>query len=510
MKTSTSVLTTLSNWSASVVLADIPEAVQAVAIRCLIDTLGVAMAGSGSEVAAKARSMISLTAAHGDCTVLGHEQRFSAAAAAFANAAAGHALDFDDNCYPGFVHGSVVIMPAALAVAQMRGLNGAQLLTAFVVGAECECALARMLTRHLYDQGWWTTGVLGPVGACAAACHALGLNAGQTAHALAIALTGTGGMKASFGSDAKVLMAGRASESGVVAALLAQAGSSGPLDIVEHPRGLAVMFNAGVLDTGILSDLGRDWSLLSPGVDIKRIPVCLSSHAAVDALRNLVDEHAISPGAIERIMCDVPPIVVENLIYALPVTRQQAQFSLQFALAATWLEGDVELDNVSAAMATRSDMVACMQRVSLQTSERWSDLSLLDSAPEGAWVKVLLKDGSTRERFCAMPVGTASNPLSQSLLRDKFLQCSTQLLPLSEARTLLVRLEHMQHLPDVRALLPECSLSSRNTQTNDLEWDFVGAAEGCESGASDKPGSQPSAAPTETGALFPKRCTHDL
>jgi 2-methylcitrate dehydratase PrpD len=457
MKTFKPVLSALANWSASVVLADIPEAVQAVAIRCLIDTLGVALAGSVSEVAAKARSLISLTAAEGDCVVLGGERGFSAPAAAFANAAAAHALDFDDNSYPGFVHGSAVIMPAALAVAQLRDLSGSAWLTAFVVGAECEYALARMLTRHIYDQGWWTTGVLGCVGACAAACHGLGLSAEQTAHALGIALAGTGGMKASFGSDAKVLMAGRASESGVVAALLAQACSSGPVDIVEHPRGLAAMFNAGVLHTGILQGLGRDWSLITPGVDIKRIPVCLSSHAAVDALRDLVDEYAINADAIEAIECDVPAIVVQNLIYHAPVTREQARFSLQFALAATWLQGDVDLDNVSTAMATRGDVVACMQRISLQSSARWSDPVLLESAPEGAWVKVLLKDGNSRERFCAMPVGAASNPLSHAQLRAKFLTCATQVLPLHEARALLSRLEQPQHLPDVRALLPHLS-----------------------------------------------------
>jgi 2-methylcitrate dehydratase PrpD len=455
MKMPTSVLTTLSNWSASVVLADIPEAVQTVAIRCLIDTLGVALAGSGSDVATKARAVVNLTAAEGDCTVLGNEQRLSAPAAAFANAVAGHALDFDDNCYPGFVHGSVVIMPAALAVAQMRELSGSALLTAFVVGAECEYALARMLTRHIYDQGWWTTGVLGSIGACAAACHALGLTAAQTAHALGIALAGTGGMKASFGSDAKVLMAGRASESGVIAALLAEAGSSGPADIVEHPKGLAAMFNSGVLDTGILSGLGHDWSLLTPGVDIKRIPVCLSSHAAVDALRDLFEEHQIRPVAIERIICDAPPIVVQNLTYDLPVTRQQARFSLQFALAATWLEGDVDLDNVSDDMATRDDMVACMQRISLHSSQRWSDPDLLESAPEGAWVEVVLEDGSTREKFCAMPVGAASNPLSMNTLRAKFLKCSTLALSLSEAQALLSTLEQVQHLANVRTLLPE-------------------------------------------------------
>jgi 2-methylcitrate dehydratase PrpD len=98
-----------------------------------------------------------------------------------------------------------------------------------------------------------------------------------------------------------------------------------------------------------------------------------------------------------------------------------------------------------------------MQRISLQSSARWSDPVLLESAPEGAWVKVLLKDGNSRERFCAMPVGAASNPLSHAQLGAKFLTCATQVLPLHEARALLSRLEQPQQLPDVRALLPHFS-----------------------------------------------------
>ncbi|NBB09471.1 MmgE/PrpD family protein [Pseudomonas sp. SLFW] len=443
-------LVTLARWSSGLQRADIPPAVQDAAKRCLIDTLGVALAGSRSTVAAQARAVIAITAGAGKSTVLGQARHTAAPAAAFANATAAHALDFDDNCYPGFVHGSAVILPAALAVAQMRDLSGARLLAAIVAGAECEYALAKALTRQIYDQGWWTTGVLGVVGACAAACHGLGLNADQTAAALGLAIAGTGGMKAGFGSDAKMLMAGRSSEAGVIAALLASHGSRGPLDVIEHEKGLAAMFNGGLLNP--LPTLGSRWSLIYPGVDIKRVPVCLSSHAAIDALRELLDEGEVRVEDIDAILCDVPPIVIQNLVHDAPVTRQQAQFSMPFALAYTALLGDITLDSLDATVLARADLQQLMKRVRMASSARWQT-ALLDSAPEGAWVKVVRRDGTCVERFCAMPVGSASRPLSSAQLHHKFMHCATGVWPVARAQRLFDDLSHLEDLPGVRDLL---------------------------------------------------------
>ncbi len=451
MSTLTPTLVELARWSARVRLADIPPPVQHAAKRCLIDTLGVTLAGSASDVAKQARTVSLAVSATGYSVLLGHAQWLSAPAAAFVNATAGHALDFDDNCYPGVVHGSVVIMPAVLAVAQMRDLNGAALLTAFVVGSECEYALAKALTRQLYERRWWTTGLLGVVGACAAACHALGLNAERTASALGIALSSTGAMKACFGTDAKALMAGRTSETGVIAALLAEQGGRGPVDIVEHANGLAAMFNAGVLKA--LPPPGQNWSLLDPGVDIKRIPLCLSSHAAVDALKDILKDGAVAVEDIAEIICDVPPIVIQNLTHDAPTQRQQAQFSMPFAMAATCLLDEITLETLAETTINRPDLQLLMQRVHKVSSERW-DSERLDCAPEGAWVKVIRNDGSSVERFCAMPLGSAINPLSQAQLHDKFMQCTTRVMSATHAQTLFERLEQLERLTRARDLLP--------------------------------------------------------
>src|SRR5690606_13432104 len=112
----------------------------------------------------------------------------SAAAAAFCNAAAAHALDFDDNCYAGFVHGSAVIVPAAIAMAQTIDAKGSDLVTAIAVGAECEYAVGAAAGMALYQKGWWTTGLLGPIGAGVAAGHLLKLDAAQMRSCIGLAV----------------------------------------------------------------------------------------------------------------------------------------------------------------------------------------------------------------------------------------------------------------------------------------------------------------------------------
>jgi 2-methylcitrate dehydratase PrpD len=130
-------------------------------------------------------------------------------AAAMANAAAGHAYDFDDTSYTGIMHGSVVACPAALAMAQHTGAGGSHLLEAFIAAGEVEYALALACTDSIYFKGWWTTGLFGTPGAAAAAAKVLDLDAAAMINALAIATAESTGMKVIFGTDAKPYQAGR-------------------------------------------------------------------------------------------------------------------------------------------------------------------------------------------------------------------------------------------------------------------------------------------------------------
>lgn len=445
----------MARWLVRQEAGSIPPRIRRIALHSLIDTLGVITAGGRTRVAAHARLLVQADGTAGPCGLAGSDQRAQSRHAALVNAVAAHALDFDDNCYAGFVHGSAVIVPAALAVAQQIDADGQALLTALVVGAECQYTLGLATDNRLYRRGWWSSGILGPIGACAAAAWLLRLDEQQAAQALGLAAASAAGIKAGFGTDAKALLAGRAAEAGVMAAWLAQAGATGPVDAFEHRHGVAHLFNDAHFDGSVFTTLGRRWTLEDPGLDVKRIPVCLSSHAAVDVVVELIAAHGVRSEEILAIHCDVPPIVIANLIHDRPHTPQQAQFSMPFAIAAAVLHGGPRLQDLEAARLAQADMIALMAKVSMSSSAQWQDPALQQQAPEGAEVCLALRDGRQLRGRRDAPRGAAREPLTPDQQREKFLEC-LRYGGIDEhiAHERLAHLEGMEALSAVRTLFP--------------------------------------------------------
>lgn len=433
----------IGTWAATCHDRDWPAAVTTTARRALIDTFGCALAGQTAPQVSQARMVAPHLSGPGPCTALGLTHGISAPAAAFVNGTAAHALDFDDNSYAGVVHGSAVIIPAALAMAQAIGVSGSDLLTAIVVGSEVQYVIGAALGRPPYDKGWWTTALYGPVGAAAAAGRLLGLDGTAFARALGIALAGTGGSKSAFGTDAKALLAGRAAETGLTAALLAHAGAQGPIDALDRPGGLADLVADGHLDQTILNSLGNTWRLLDPGLDIKRIPVCLSSHAAVDALQDIV-QTGVAPQDITHVLCDVPPIIIRNLIHDRPRTPTEARFSMPFAIATALLYGDVTLSHLEADAILDPQLQSAMERVKMVQGPEWDDPLRCTAAPEGAVVTVTCRDGSTHTVRRDYPRGAACTPLSESEVDAKFLSCAQRTVPPVTASRLLESLRGIE------------------------------------------------------------------
>ncbi|ARP84475.1 hypothetical protein CAL12_10815 [Bordetella genomosp. 8] len=459
----------MAQWVRELSPGHIPDAVRHAALACMLDTVGVAVAGS---VTPPARAALALCAGSSGArsTVLpallvrpagaGAATHATPAQAAFANATAAHALDFDDNCYAGFVHGSAVIVPALLACAQAAGASGAQAITALVAGAECEYAVGAATRGLLYDLGWWTTGVLGPIGAAMAVCKLLDLDAPRIAHALSLAIGMAAGTKSCFGSDAKPLMAGKAAEAGVQAALLAQAGAHGPADPFGHDHGLAARYNEGQFDTAALHMTGDRWYLLDPGVDVKRIPVCLSSHAAVDALRALIGQHGLRAGDVASVECDVPPVVAANLCHDFPDSPAQARFSMHYAIAMTLLEPDWGLEALSEEQLARPDLRAAMRGVRMRTGPSWNDPARRRDAPEGAIVRVELRDGTVLRGSRDKAVGSPGAPLSPAESTRKFLDCTVNVIGEPAATRLLAQLRALDGTMPVQSLFDTLAKAS--------------------------------------------------
>lgn len=441
----------LARWACRLSDAQVPAHVRQTAVSCILDTWGVALAGSASRAAMAARSLCPPDG-QGPCTVFGLAGGHAPYLAAFANAAAAHAMDFDDNCYAGFVHGSAVIVPALLACAQAAGATGRQVVTAMVAAAECEYAVGAATRGILYDHGWWTTGVLGPIGASIAAAHIFRLDPDRTHHALSLAVGMASGTKSCFGSDAKPLMAGKAAEAGVMAACLAKAGATAAADPLQGPNGLAARFNDDVFDASALDRLGTEWYLRTPGIDVKRIPVCLSSHATADILRELISRHGFSVAEVARVTCDVPPIVVANLRYGLPDTPEQARFSMPFAVGMTLKDPDWGLPALEPRQLAQDDVRELMRRVKMVTGPCWDDPALREIAPEGARVTIEMKDGRLLQASKDKAAGSPSEPLTEAQMTRKFLDCAAPVTGAGSAGRMLAILQDLDSPTPIQTL----------------------------------------------------------
>src|ERR1700751_4784067 len=219
---------------------DLPAPVRELARQCVLDYLGVALAGAQDLLV---QSLLDEMAGAGGSTqasIIGHSVRLPMLSAAMVNGSAAHALDYDDvnMAMPG--NPSVSILPGLLALAEFKCSSGREVVTAFVAGYETACRVGAALQPGHYNLGFHSTGTVGCFGAAAACARLLGLDAEATAAALGIAGTQAAGLKSQFGTMCKPFHAGKAAQSGLLAARLAARGVFSRPGLVECEQGFAL------------------------------------------------------------------------------------------------------------------------------------------------------------------------------------------------------------------------------------------------------------------------------
>ena len=342
--------------------------------------------------------------------------------AALINGVAAHVLDYDDVSLDG--HPSAVLVPAILAQGEASGSSGAEMLTAYIAGFE---VWAELLVREgvpLHRKGWHPTAVLGPVAAAAACAKLRGLDAKGAATAMAIAASMSSGLVANFGTMTKSFQVGRAAQSGVIAARLAQAGLTASLDALEHPAGLLMALSPdGEPELDRAFSAGeKEWHILSHGLNIKRYPICYATHRSIDAALDLVQRYDLNPGQVERIHVSTGKTQLLMLRNSAPQTGLEAKFSMQFAMAAALVARNVGLHELTDDFVRRPEVQALFPRVSLEGTCRHSGRAPI-SRPFDA-VEITTTGGETLK---SGPVeyakGSHQRPLSRDELWAKFAEC---------------------------------------------------------------------------------------
>ncbi|MFB6302731.1 MAG: MmgE/PrpD family protein [Haloferacaceae archaeon] len=443
----------LCRFLASAGAGDVPEPALDHAKRMVLDTVGVTLAAVDADAPSVVRETKAATyRAGGDGPrVLGTGLTGSAPDVAFLNGVMSHALDFDDVHHAMGGHPSSPVLSALLPVAERTRASGERFLAAFVLGCEVEVTLANVLNPGHYERGWHPTAVLGTLGAAAGVGVLLDLDAEELRRALGIAASGTGGVKANFGTMTKPYHVGHAARDGVEAAELAAEGFTASRTVLEEPfGGFCDLFQGDPPHDfdDHLEALGSPWKVLDPPVGFKPYPCCGSTHAAVDAALALHDDGDFDPGEVERVTIGEHPRRLDHTDRPTPTDDLEAKFSVQYCVTVALHRGDLWLDHFEASAVTDPTYRAFLDRV-----ETRPDRERFDDREWAAEVTVTTTDGSEYATLVPAPRGSSENPLSRDELAEKYRRCVAPALPADATERSRSIIERLETVDDVGTLV---------------------------------------------------------
>ena len=427
----------LSHWSSAFRPEGLPKSALETAKHCIIDLCGVTLAGSQTQVAQLVQHTLLDLRGKGLVPIIGTNLRTGSDAAAMANAVAAHSLDFDDNCYAGWVHGSAVLVPSLLSLAACHRTSGMDLILSLIVGYEIMGRIGKSVS-DLFNHGWLTTSVLGTIGAAAACARLLGLDDIQTKNAMGLALCQAGGMRQNNGTPAKPYTVGRAAENAVIAVQMARNGLESSGEILEGSEGFFQIYGRGQMELSCIQFIGNPLIIQEPGICFKAYPICSSAHAAVDAVLALKNEHHIDWHRITRVECMTTPAAIQFLRCPDAKNALEAQFSLPFAIASALIKGGVRLNCLDDAFVQALETRSLMAKVNVVATEDFgSGKGTHEVAPEGAEIHITVESGEIFKHFVGHAKGFAENPFSWEEVSDKFTQCAHGVLPLQKSKGFL-------------------------------------------------------------------------
>ena len=445
----------LAAWAAGSAFPAMPPEVVGRARTAIIDTTGVILAGTTQPVTRIVAEVVAEDACRPLASQLGTGFKTSPENAALLNGVSGHALDFDDVSGSVEGHPSVVILPAALATAELVGASGSELVEAYVIGVEVMSKLGLAMGAAHYQAGWHATSTLGTIGAAVAAARLLGLDADHVQMAIAIAVSEASGSRQNFGTMTKPFHAGHAARCGVHAARLAAKGMTASMEALEGPLGYFALLSRGEgAAAQVGASLGRPWDLEGVGFSVKKYPCCFAIHRAADGLLDILSERAIRPSEVEAISVTVPGGGLSPLIYDQAVTGLEGKFCMRYVLAAALLDGRVALETFTDDMVQRPEIRRLQQLVQVR-EDRGIQVRHSPFDEGHVLVQVRLTDGSQALRRVEQPLGSPANPLDRAQLEAKYRDCARTVLDQSQVECSLASLEALEALPAVAALVEQ-------------------------------------------------------
>ena len=416
----------------------LPAALTARSKEMMINVAAAALAGAAREETLAITRFVQEMRGNGKCTIIGMGLRTSPVYAALANGMMARLLDFDDEVTQLDAHPSGAVFPVVMALGEMNGNSGKEVLTAFAIGCELSAKLA-------------ATPYLGPtladaVGASAAAGVLLGLEPAQLAEAFSIAASAP----AISGRDpGNALQCGQAAMNGMMAVLLAQQGLGGQ----RRPTGTLGGSLHPHCSTGVngeaefFQQLGNPYCVLQPGVTLKLFPCPAVSHSAIEALLQLQQQYQIEPDQVSSVRLGVTAAALAALPNPCPQTGWEARFSLQYLAGVTLLFGQPLLEQFTDSLTQEPQVRQMMDRVKVDAAETGTE-----AMPWPSSVSITLTGGRVLEHRAEFARGQPGLPLNEEQLDAKFLYCTRYILPPDHIEGAIGQFRDLENIRDVTGL----------------------------------------------------------
>jgi 2-methylcitrate dehydratase PrpD len=442
----TMLLQEIADYAAAERTARLPDHVVHHAKRAVLDWFAALLPGTREDAAAALRAAFAEELGRGGAEVYGAGQKAPLRIAALVNGTTSHVAEFDDIFRDGLYHPGCPTIAAALAAAQAKRASGDALLRAVVVGYEVSTRLAAAVVPAHY-RFWHTTGTIGTFGAAAAVGTVLGLDAARMAHALASAATMAAGLQQAFRSDAmsKPLHAGHAADAGALAAMLAEQGFTGALDVLEGSAGFGAAMG-GEPDWAKATDgFGTRYNITA--MTSKNHGCCGHAFAAIDGALALRDRYGLTPDRIRRIRVGTYRTAVEVTGNFEPRTAFEAKFSLAYVVATALLRGSVRLDAFGPERLADPAVRDLMRRIELAIDP---ELDAQFPNRRAAMVEIETVDGEGLRHLQPTRKGDPEAPLSDAELEAKFFELAAPVIGAPAAAALRDEIAALDRAPRVR------------------------------------------------------------
>ncbi len=410
---------------------DIPAAAMRIGRRCLLDGLGLYVAGSKERSVQLLVEEAEEAGGRPEALLLGRGKiKVPAPMAARVLGTAGHAHDWDDSqvsldpahVYGLLTHPTIPPLTSALVLCQkLGGVEGRTFMLAFLTGFEVECKISEWMLPQHYLRGLHSSGTVGTFGAYAAAAKLLGLRGEKLRSGFGIAASFAAGIRCNFGTMTKPLHVGRAAENGVTAALLAARGFTGDPDALDGPWGFYAVQGGGASGEKISQGFGKIWSIIDPGVSIKPYPCGVLTHPTIDLMLKLVSENDIKADDIDNVKVFAGSNILQPIRYPIAANHLQAKFSLPAALAMIAIARRAGKVEFSDAFVGSAAMQAMQRRFATELDP---EIEKMGFDKMRSRIVIRLKAGNACEGWADERYrGGPENPLSDEDLEAKARSC---------------------------------------------------------------------------------------